>query len=150
MQNYELLGVLRIKNKLTQIEISKILNVSLNTYKDFEAGRRTMNLEQLNTLSDYYDVSLNTLLGLSNSLECFNINKNINYKMLAFYLKYTRIKFRYTQKELAKKFYISTNAISRYENMAQKVSLDYLYWMGKEFKISIDYICDKTNKKEIL
>ncbi len=149
MQNYILMATLRIKNELTQQEISNILGVSIANYKEYETGRRLMNLHELNILSNFYDVSINALLGITNNLKCVNLNKNINYKMLAFYLKYIRRKNNYTQKQLASKFKVDINSISRYENKPWSVSIFYLKQLANEFHISIDYICDKTKEKEV-
>ena len=77
MQNYLLMGTLRIKNNLTQKDVSDLLKVSVNTYKLYETGLRVMTLAELNILSNFYDVSLNALLGITKNLKCVNVNKRI-------------------------------------------------------------------------
>ena len=149
MQNYLLMGTLRIKNNLTQKDVSDLLKVSVNTYKLYETGLRVMTLAELNILSNFYDVSLNALLGITKNLKCVNVNKRINYKMLVFYLRYLRKKFGYTQKTLGEKFNVAPNSISRYETKPRLISIYYLQRFAKEFHISIDYICDKTKEKEV-
>ena len=149
MQNYLLLGTLRFKKNLTQQDVAKILEVTLSTYKEYEAGSRAMNLAELNILSNYYNVSLNALLGITKNLKCVNDNKYINYKMLSFYLKYIRHKYHYTQKDLGRKFNVGPNSISKYETRPRTVSIYYLQCFAKEFNVSIDYICDKTKIKEV-
>lgn len=53
----------RIDNDLTQEDIARILNCSLIAYSHYENGEREMPLELLIKLADYYNVSLDTLVG---------------------------------------------------------------------------------------
>ena len=53
----------RIDNDLTQEDIARILNCSLIAYSYYENGYRKIPLELLIKLADYYNVSLDTLVG---------------------------------------------------------------------------------------
>ena len=53
----------RIDNDLTQEDIARILNCSQRAYSHYENGDREMPLELLIKLADYYNVSLDTLVG---------------------------------------------------------------------------------------
>ena len=53
---------LREDNDLTQSEISKYLNISQVAYSYYELGRRTIPLELLSKLADYYNTSIDYLL----------------------------------------------------------------------------------------
>lgn len=150
MQNHIILASLRINHKLTQSELANILKVSLSTYKLYEFGTLPMKLEEINILSNYFNVSFDYLLGLTkNSLRC-HIHKNIDYAYLKFCIKFLRKRQRITQKELAKEFKISKNSIWNYERDAAKINLYYLIHMAKKFMISTDYLCGKSLKKEVL
>ena len=54
---------LRLKNNLTQKEIADYLNIKQNTYSQYENGKRQVPTEIYMRLADYYDVSLDYLLG---------------------------------------------------------------------------------------
>ena len=54
---------LRLKNNLTQKEIADYLNITQNTYSQYENGKRQVPTEIYMRLADYYDVSLDYLLG---------------------------------------------------------------------------------------
>ena len=54
---------LREDRDLKQKEIAAILNVSQNTYSQYETGKITLTAEVLLTLSDFYGVSADYLLG---------------------------------------------------------------------------------------
>lgn len=54
---------LRKNKKLTQLEISKIINVSQVGYNNYETERREIPLNSLISLANYYNVSLDYLVG---------------------------------------------------------------------------------------
>lgn len=149
MQNGNLLISLRNKKKLTQQDLANYLNVSLKTYQLYEENVRTMKLEELNLLSNFYGVSFNYLMGLSNSLNYYNTRINIDYKYLRFSLRYVRRLARVTVKDFSKKVHVSVSTISNYEKNPRKVNITYLYAFAKYFHVSLDYICGKTLKKEV-
>ena len=89
MQNGINLAKLRSKNNQTINDISKILNVSLSSYKLYEMGTIPMSLEEINTLSIFYDVSFDYLLGLSNVTKRDHFRKTIDYKYLKLWFNFT-------------------------------------------------------------
>ena len=54
---------LRKENKLTQTEISKILNIAQTTYANYELEKNQTPIEILKQLADYYGVTLDYLCG---------------------------------------------------------------------------------------
>ena len=60
---FQRLRDLREDRDLTQKEIAAILNVSQNTYSQYETGKITLTAEVLLTLSEFYGVSTDYLLG---------------------------------------------------------------------------------------
>ena len=63
---------IREDKDLTQKEIAKILNITQPTYSAFENGTKIIPLKHLNTLCNYYDVSLDYILTLSNERKTTN------------------------------------------------------------------------------
>lgn len=57
---------LREDNDLTQTEISKILNISQVAYSYYEANKRSIPLESLCQLADFYNTSVDYLLYRTN------------------------------------------------------------------------------------
>lgn len=53
---------------LTQVEVSKIIGISQNGYSDWETGKNRVDAVSLNKLADLYGVSVDYLLGSSNTL----------------------------------------------------------------------------------
>ncbi len=56
------LRAIREDNDLRQSDIAKVLNVSQNTYSQYETGVIALTAEVLITLADYYGVSVDYLL----------------------------------------------------------------------------------------
>lgn len=63
---------IRVDRDIKQKDIAKILNVSQNTYSQYETGVIALTAEVLVKLADYYDVSIDYLLDRTNNSE---INK---------------------------------------------------------------------------
>lgn len=56
---------LRLERKLTQSDLSKILDVDRTTVMKWESGERETNFTMLVEIADFFDVSLDFLLGRS-------------------------------------------------------------------------------------
>lgn len=61
MQN--LLKEFRVRNRISQISIAQYLGIAKNTYYQYENGIRKIPLEIVCELANYYDVSVDELLG---------------------------------------------------------------------------------------
>ena len=61
------LRAVREDRDLKQKDIAKVLNVSQNTYSQYETGVIALTAEVLIKLSDYYDVSIDYLLDRTNN-----------------------------------------------------------------------------------
>lgn len=75
MVNYHIIKykILRFENEKKQGEIANILNVKRNTYSKWENLINDIPIDKYNELANYYHVSLNYILGLSETSE-----KNFN------------------------------------------------------------------------
>lgn len=54
---------LREDNDKKQLELASYLNIKSNTYSDYERGKINVPIEQLIKIADFYDVSLDYLVG---------------------------------------------------------------------------------------
>ena len=52
-----------------QIELAKYLNIDQSTYSDYENGKINIPIEQLIKIADFYNVSLDYLVGRSDVRE---------------------------------------------------------------------------------
>lgn len=67
MMQYKNLRGIREDRDIRQKDIAKILNVSQNTYSQYETGVISLTAEVLIKLADYYDVSIDYLLDRTNN-----------------------------------------------------------------------------------
>ncbi len=58
---------LRVDRDLSQREMSQILNCSQQVYSNYELGQRDIPTDILIKLSNYYDVSVDFILGLTDN-----------------------------------------------------------------------------------
>lgn len=66
---YERLYNLRVDNDLTQNDIAEILSCQREVYRRYEAGIRELPLSYAIILADYYNVSIDFLVGRTNNKE---------------------------------------------------------------------------------
>lgn len=70
--NYrERIRALREDNDYTQTYIASILNVGQRTYADYELGKTRIPVESLIKLAEFYNVDMNYITGLSNTVAPF-------------------------------------------------------------------------------
>ena len=61
----ERLKELRIEKNVTQKELADYLEIAINAYQRYEYDQRAMNIKTLTALADYFDVSIDYLVGRS-------------------------------------------------------------------------------------
>lgn len=57
---------LREDNDIKQADIAKYLNIQQNTYSQYETGKREIPIALLWKLADYYNTTVDYLIGRSN------------------------------------------------------------------------------------
>ncbi|WP_206514659.1 helix-turn-helix domain-containing protein [Brevibacillus marinus] len=78
---------LRAKRNLKAKDVAKILGVSIAQISLYESGKSLPSVERLYQLAEYYDVSIDYLLGrthipdLAPKVECLMEKKDINQKI---------------------------------------------------------------------
>lgn len=65
METSEVIRRLRMRNNLSSKELSKILNISESSVSLYESGKRKPSLSLIIKIADYFSVSTDYLLGLS-------------------------------------------------------------------------------------
>ncbi|GMA48022.1 helix-turn-helix domain-containing protein [Tetragenococcus muriaticus] len=61
--SYKNIRSIREDNDITQRQVAELLNVSQNTYSQYETGKIEWTASTLIQLADYFDVSVDYLLG---------------------------------------------------------------------------------------
>ena len=141
--DYSRIKELRIKNNLPQKDIASYLNISIAAYSQFERMDTLIPIELLNKLANYYHVSLDYLLKISDNpnidIICFDLDK----KQVGENLKKIRKELKLYQETLALEIGTSHSLISEYESGKKLVSLTYGYAICKRYQVSLDWLYGK-------
>lgn len=72
---------LREDNDLTQSDIASLLFITRQQYSLYELGKRSFPIDCLDTLADYYNTSVDYLIGRTNTKKPYpSIDKNLSKK----------------------------------------------------------------------
>ena len=141
--DYSRIKELRIKNNLPQKDIASYLNISIAAYSQFERMDTLIPIELLNKLANYYHVSLDYLLKITDNPDIQIENKEIDKKIVGENLKKLRKNNKLYQDTLALEIGTSHSLISEYESGKKLVSLTYGYAICKRYQVSLDWLYGK-------
>ncbi len=142
--NYNLYS-LREYNDLLQKDISKIIGVHERTYSSWETETKIIPLKHLNTLCNYYNVSMDYVLNLSKKKKNSNIKKikELNKKEIGNRIKIIRHDNNLTLRDLAKVLNTTSSTISAYETGKTLILTAFAYQICKKYKVSLDWLCGR-------
>lgn len=143
--NFERLFFLREEKDLTQEDIGKILDVSRVAISQWETSKEIIPLEQLNAYANYFNVSLDYIVQISNVKEYKIINKSLDPKIVGKRLLYIRHKFGITQEELANNLNTTHSTISAYETGKTLILTVFAYQICVKYNVSLDWLCGRVD-----
>ena len=143
--NFERLFFLREEKDLTQEGMGKILNVSRVAISQWETNKEIIPLEQLNAYANYFNVSLDYIVQISNVKEYKIINKSLDPKIVGKRLLYIRHKFGITQEELANNLNTTHSTISAYETGKTLILTVFAYQICVKYNVSMDWLCGRVD-----
>ncbi|WP_272938650.1 helix-turn-helix domain-containing protein [Lactococcus lactis] len=134
----EQLKTLRKINGLTQKELAEKLKIKQNSYSDWENGKSEPNIEMLVRIADYFDVSLDYLMGgkMKNITEEFSLC-----------LKKIRMKRKLSQKQIAEELKISQQQYSKWEGGIITPNAETLVRLADYFDVSVDYLLGRKRER---
>jgi len=135
---------LRKKNDLTQEQMGKIVGVKKFSISNWEKTKEIIPLEKLNIYSNYFNISLDYILNLSdNPKSNLNTNHILDKSDIGNRLKQLRIKNNLSQREMAKILNTTQSAVWSYETGKTLILTAFAYQICKHFNVSMDWICGK-------
>lgn len=146
MISFNRLKDIREDNDINQEKMSEILGVNRSTYSLWELGINIIPLKSLCDFADYFDFSLDYVLGLTNDRKSKSSIKGIDLKVLGNNMKLIRTKNNLSQENIAELLGVTQACITRYEKGIISISIPNLYKFAKELKISINELCGKAKK----
>ena len=141
--NFQKLIELREDSSLKQKDIAALLNITQQTYSLWENGTKIIPLKHLNSLCNYYDVSMDYVLGLSNVRQYDIVNRVIDKKNIGIKLKEFRKEKNITQEELANILNTTHSTISAYESGKTTLLTAFALQIVDKYKISLDWLCGR-------
>lgn len=141
---------LRDRLGLTKRELSKVLGISDSLYSRYEKEEQTIPIKHLNTLCNYFDISIDYILDFTDIKKHKISNTNINLKKSGERLKKLRKENRLTQSRFASILNIDNSMISKYEKGKYTIATTYLYQICSKYHISADYLLGKTDEPKYL
>ena len=145
MKYCERLKELRIKNGKTQEDMAAILNIDRTTYNHYEVLENVLPIRHINTICNYFDVSIDYLLGLSNKKQYPNANKEIDKIKAGQRLKEFRKENKIVRQELAELLNTTFSNIAWYEKGRNLISTSFLYTICSKYNVSADYLLGKID-----
>lgn len=142
--NQFLLKDIRENNDHTQQEISNILNVKRGTYASWECGSDLIPTKKLYIFSNYYQKSIDFILGLSNKNIKIICNNEIDLNIIGERLKIIRKNKNLSQLKIAESIGINQSTWWAYEVGKTLITTSSLIALSKKYKYSIDWILART------
>ncbi len=138
---------LREDNDMYQKDVASLLGVKQQTYSLWENGDNIVPLKHLNTLSNFYGVTMDYIFKLTDENNFNNIKqtKSLNKKDIGTRLQKIRKEHNLTLRELAKKLNTTSSTISQYETGKTLILTAFAYQICKEYDISLDWLCGRID-----
>ncbi len=142
---------LREYNDLYQKEIAEIIGVSQQTYSIWENGSKIIPLKHLNKLCNYYDASMDYVLGLSENNNTNNLKKIkvLNKKNVGNRVREIRDENNLTLRDLAEELKTTSSTVSAYETGKTLILTAFAYQICFKNNISLDWLCGRSEVKEL-
>lgn len=141
LNNNERLIEIREDNSLSQRDLASILNVSKSTYARWETQEQIIPLNRLVDYCNYFKVSMDYALNLSNENKYKKPISSLDRKLIGDNIKLIRKKFSLTQQNLADLLNTSHSTISAYEAGKTLILTIFAYQICLKYNISLDWLC---------
>lgn len=145
----EQLRNIREERNLRQTDVANILGINRSTYTSYEIERDTIPINHLNKLCNYFDVSIDFIMGLNKEKKYKNSLPDIDMRKEMQRLKLLRKENKLTQYEIAKILNTSRSTWTGYEYGKYQIPTLLLYEIAKKYEYSMDYILGKIEENKL-
>lgn len=145
VKNMILNKVKEIRNELelSQEDIAKVLNVKRGTYASWECGSDVIPTRQIYKLAEYFKLSIDYLLEISNQGHMVYHGSDINLSDVGNNICNLRKKSNLSQKAFAESIGINQSTLWAYEKGKTLITLSSLISLAKEYNVTIDSILNR-------
>lgn len=134
---------LREYNFLHQKDIAQILNIDRSTYSTWETNFKIISLKHLNVLANYYDTSMDYILGLTSKKIKYKKLDKLDKQIIGNNIRKLRSDNNLTLRDLAKVLNTTSSTISAYETGKTLLLTAFAIEIAKKYHISIDELCGR-------
>ena len=145
-----ILKKLRLDNNLTQKDVANILNIARQTYNHYEIQESIIPVKYLNVLANYYQVSIDYILGLTSTLVPSNNLEQIDFILSGNRLKEWRKDEKLTQTKLAEVLNTFHTVVVDYEKGRNLIATPFLYTICKKYHVSADYLLGRIDEPKYI
>ncbi len=138
---------LREENNLTQKELANKIGIARQTYNHYEIGENIIPLKHLNSIANFYNVSIDYIFGFTKQKVYKNYTKKIDIIKSSKRLKEWRTSNKITQEQIANKLKTYHTVVVDYEHARNLIATAFLYEISRSYNISADYLLGKIDKK---
>ncbi len=135
-----LLKDIRENNDNTQQEIAEILKVKRGTYASWECGNDIIPIRKLYLFANYYQKSLDYIVGISDKKDKVICNKEIDLTFIGERLKTIRISNDLSQAKIAESIDINQSTWWAYEKGKTLITTTSAIALSQKYNYSIDWI----------
>ena len=134
---------IRIDNDLSQKKMSSLLNISEDTYGNYENGRSAMPIYVAVRFANYFNLNLDYLLNIADK-KSLNYYKDFDATECAKRILKVQKKKGMSQEQLARMLNIPQRTYSSYEHNDRAIPLEFIFNLSIIFNISIDYLTGRN------
>lgn len=136
---------LREYKYLSQIKLADYLGITQQTYSLWEKGTKIIPLKHLNSLSNFYEISMDYIVGLTDEKNNSGIIKltELNKNEIGSRIKKIREDNNLTLRDLAKELNTTSSTISAYETGKTLILTAFAYQICIKYNVSLDWLCGK-------
>lgn len=145
VKNMILNKVKEIRNELelSQEDIAKVLNVKRGTYASWECGSDVIPTRQIYKLAEYFKLSIDYLLEISNQGHMVYHGSDINLSDVGNNIYNIRKRNNLSQKDFAESIGINQSTLWAYEKGKTLITLSSLISLAKVYNVTIDSILNR-------
>ena len=145
LMNEKRLFDLREYSDLYQKDIAKEIGVTQQTYSLWEKGTKIIPLKHLNTLCNYYNVSMDYALSLTDERTYKNMKylTTLNKEEIGKRIKKIREDHGMSYNDLAKELNTTKSTIYAYETGKTLILTAFAYQICIKYKVSLDWLTGK-------
>lgn len=134
---------LREYKDLSQIKLADYLGITQQTYSLWEKGTKIIPLKHLNNLSNFYEIPMDYIVGLTDEKNNSGIIKltELNKNEIGSRIKKIREDNNLTLRDLAKELNTTSSTISAYETGKTLILTAFAYQICIKYNVSLDWLC---------